>query len=67
MLKQLLHCEKKPEIKDKYMHNKHVFFCVQRFICKTKRMYFNEDNKPNNHVQAVPQLNNADSTASHNA
>ena len=62
----LLHGEK-PEIKDKYMHNKHIFFCVQRFICKTKRMYFNEENKPSNHVQAVPQLNNADSTASHNA
>ena len=30
-------------------------------------MYFNEDNKPSNQVQAVPQLNNADSTASHNA
>ena len=30
-------------------------------------MYFNEENKPSNHVQAVPQLNNADSTASHNA
>ena len=30
-------------------------------------MYFNEENKPSNHVQAVPQLNNADSTASQNA
>ena len=60
----LLHGEK-PEIKDKYMHNKHIFFCVQRFICKTKRMYFNEDNKPSNQVQAVPQLNDTDSTASH--
>ena len=48
MLKQLLHDEK-PEIKNKYMHNKH------RFICKAKIMYFNEDNKPGIHMQAVPQ------------
>ena len=40
-------------------HNKFIFFAVQRLLCKTKRLYFDEGNKPYNEVQAVPQ-NQAD-------
>ena len=34
-------------------HNKFIFFAVQRLLCKTKRLYFDEGNKPYNEVQAV--------------
>ena len=30
--------------------NKFIFYAVQRYICKTKRLYFDQSNKPNNTV-----------------
>ena len=34
--------------------------CTKIYISETKRIYFNEENKANNWMQAVPQSNNAD-------
>ena len=37
----------KPHLYDKYIHNKHIFFAVQRFLCRTQRLYrMIEANKP---------------------
>ena len=36
----------KPHIPDKYQHNKLISYAVQRFLCRTKRLYFIEENKP---------------------
>ena len=36
----------KPHLYDKYIHNKHIFFAVQRFLGQTKRCKFLEENKP---------------------
>ena len=46
---QILLCGEKPHLPEKYMHNKHIFFAVQTFISRSKRMFFNELNKPNHH------------------
>ena len=32
---------------------------VQRFLCRTRRLYFDEENKPHNEVLAIPE-NHAD-------
>ena len=45
---EILLSGEKPHIPDKYQHNKLIFYAVQRYICKTKRLYFDQDNKPNN-------------------
>ena len=29
----------KPHLQDKFLHNKFIFFSVQRYICRTKRLY----------------------------
>ena len=44
---QILLCGEKPHLPEKYSHNKHIFFAVQTFITRSKRMFFNEQNKPN--------------------
>ena len=44
---QILLCGEKPHLPEKYSHNKHMFFAVQTFITRSKRMFFNEQNKPN--------------------
>ena len=45
----------KPHIPEKYQHNKHIFFSVQRFLCRTQRLYrMIEANKPINLTQADP-------------
>ena len=36
---QILLCGEKPHLPDKYVHNKHIFYAVQTFICRTKRLY----------------------------
>ena len=37
----------KPHIPEKYQHNKLIFFAVQRFLCRTQRLYrMIEANKP---------------------
>ena len=43
----------KPHIPDKYQHNKFIFYAVQRFLCNTKRLYFDEGNKPIRQVLAT--------------
>ncbi len=45
---EILLSGEKPQIPDKYQHNKFIFYAVQRFICKTKRLYFIQENKPIN-------------------
>ena len=45
---EILLSGEKPQIPDKYQHNKFIFFAVQRYICKTKRLYFIQENKPIN-------------------
>ena len=48
----------KPHVPDKYQHNKFISFAVQRFLCRTKRLYFIEENKPLTLNQADPQIQN---------
>ena len=36
----------KPHMPEKYHHNKHIFFAVQRFLGLTKRCHFLEETKP---------------------
>ena len=45
---EILLSGEKPQIPDKYQHNKFIFYAVQRYICKTKRLYFIQENKPIN-------------------
>ena len=46
----------KPHLYEKYQHNKHIFFAVQRFLGQTKRCTFLEENKPPaNQVDHLPQ------------
>ena len=33
----------KPHLYDKYIHNKHISFAVQKFLSQTKRFHFNAD------------------------
>ena len=35
---EILLSGEKPHIPDKYQHNKLIFYAVQRYICKTKRL-----------------------------
>ena len=44
---QILLCGEKPHLPEKYTHNKHIFFAVQTFLSRSKRLFFNEQNKPN--------------------
>ena len=32
----------------KYQHNKYIFLAVQSYLCQTKRLVFDESNKPDN-------------------
>ena len=46
----------KPHLYEKYQHNKHIFFAVQKFLGQTKRCTFLEENKPPaNQVDHHPQ------------
>ena len=38
----------KPHLSEKYQHNKYIFLAVQSFLCQTKRLVFDESNKPDN-------------------
>ena len=38
-LVQIILCGEKPHLPEKYVHNKHIFYAVQTFICRTKRLY----------------------------
>ena len=49
----------KPHLSEKYQHNKLISYAVQTFLCRTKRLYFDEENKPHNQVLAIPE-NHAD-------
>ena len=51
---QILLCGEKPHLPEKYVHNKHIFYAVQTFLCRTKRLYFNELNKPNLQINVAP-------------
>ena len=51
---QILLCGEKPHLPEKYVHNKHIFYAVQTFLCKTKRLFYNEQNKPNIHNNVAP-------------
>ena len=33
----------KPHLYDKYIHNKHICFAVQKFLSQIKRFHFNAD------------------------
>ena len=46
-------CGEKPHLPEKYIHNKYIFFAVQTFLSRSKRLFFNEQNKPN-HIIACP-------------
>merc|ERR1712055_865059 len=49
----------KPHMPDKYHHNKHIFFAVQRYLGQTKRCHFLEENKPlANHADPLNQNQN---------
>ena len=50
---QILLCGEKPHLPEKYTHNKHIFFAVQTFITRSKRMFFNELNKPNHYNAGI--------------
>ena len=45
----------KPHLPEKYQHNKFIFFAVQRFLLKTKRLVFNVGNKPAPKTQPIVQ------------
>ena len=51
---QILLCGEKPHLPEKYVHNKHIFYAVQTFLCKTKRLFYNEQNKPNRQNNVAP-------------
>jgi len=36
---QILLCGEKPQLPNKFIHNKFIFLSVQYFICKTKRLF----------------------------
>ena len=38
----------KPHLSEKYQHNKYIFLAVQSYLCQTKRLVFDESNKPDN-------------------
>ena len=38
----------KPHLSEKYQHNKYIFLAVQSYLCQTKRLFFDESNKPDN-------------------
>ena len=45
----------KPHIPEKFQHNKLISFAVQRFLCRTQRLYrMIEANKPINLTHADP-------------
>ena len=50
----ILLCGEKSHLPEKFVHNKFIFFAVQTFLCRTKRLFFNEDNKPNIQNNIVP-------------
>ena len=50
----ILLCGEKPHLPEKFVHNKFIFFAVQTFLCRTKRLFFNEENKPNIQNNVVP-------------
>ena len=50
----ILLCGEKPHLPEKYIHNKHIFFAVQTFLCRSKRLFFNEQNKPNHNNVVFP-------------
>ena len=51
---QILLCGEKPHLPEKYVHNKFIFYAVQTFLCKTKRLFYNEQNKPNRQNNVAP-------------
>ena len=51
---QILLCGEKPHLPEKYTHNKHIFFAVQTFLSRSKRLFFNEQNKPNQGIAGPP-------------
>ena len=49
----------KPHLQDKFQYNKLIFFSVQRYICRTKRLYgLTHVNKSTNISLADPHNNN---------
>ena len=47
-LSHILLFGEKPHLSEKYQHNKYIFLAVQSFLCQTKRLVFDESNKPDN-------------------
>ena len=47
LLENKVNSYSKKNLPEKYSRNKHIFFAVQTFITRSKRMFFNEQNKPN--------------------
>ena len=47
-LSHILLYGEKPHLSEKYQHNKYIFLAVQSFLCQTKRLVFDESNKPDN-------------------
>ena len=39
-LSQIMLCGEKPHLPEKFYHNKSIFFSVQTFLCKSKRLLF---------------------------
>merc|ERR1712155_395586 len=37
---QIMLCGEKPHLPEKFYHNKSIFFSVQTFLCKSKRLLF---------------------------
>ena len=52
-LVQIILCGEKPHLPEKYVHNKHIFYAVQTFICRTKRLY-SHPNKLSRQFNAFP-------------
>ena len=53
-LLEILLTGEKPHLPEKYQHNKFIFFAVQRFLLRTKRLFYDK-NGPNNQTQPLDQ------------
>ena len=53
-LLEILLTGEKPHLPEKYQHNKFIFFAVQRFLLRTKRLFYDK-NGPNNLTQPLDQ------------
>ena len=48
----------KPHLSEKYQHNKYIFLAVQSYLCQTKRLVFDESNKPDNQADHLNHNHN---------